>query len=220
MSQALFGNERIPTVLTDPQEVAGYMREHLGIDLATTSRALQAGVADSAMTTAHSPASAAGSRLWEGVIRQLRDDLVLKGWTMEQPGQLEVVRRGDGRVQITASLGDSGTGDPTCTPSPEHPRGGATQVAVEANELTFADVDPDEPAWRSIETWWLLYRSSPTGPNRLYAELSLPVGMAGKRINAWATRLILPEFEFDPGMSTLVPEPAAPPQVVFSRRAG
>ncbi len=220
MTQGVFGQELIPTVITDPVAVAEYMTRHLGVELDITSRALQAGVADSAMTTGHSPASASGSRLWEGVVRQLRDDLVLGGWTMEQPGQLEVVRRGDGRLQLTASLGDGGTGDPSCTPSPEHPRGGATQVAVEANELTFADLDPSEPGWKRIETWWLLYRSSPSGPNRLHAELSLPVGMAGKRINAWATRLILPDFEFDPGGSVLLPEPAAAPQVVISRRAG
>lgn len=185
----------------------------LGPTLTVLENALSAGAADAAMTTAHSPATAYGSRFWEGVIRELRDELAPARWSVERPGQLEVVRRADNKVQLTAALGDAYVGDPSATPSCEHPRGKATADAIDRNQGSLEALAPDDDAWQPIETWWLLYRLAGSGESkRVVAELSLPIEMRGSRISWWHTRLVLPELPLGDGGARLeLPPP--PPEI-------
>ncbi len=202
------------------QEVDPYLLDRFGFGSDMLLRAVTAGHADAVMTTEHSPATAFGSRFWEGSIRQLRDDLAPREWRALRPGQLEVVRNKLNTVQITTALGDSNVGIRSASPSCEHPRGTSTAKAVEVNQLTFAGLAVNG-GWEPIETWWLLYRLSGEHDRTPISELSLPTTMSGKRITEWAVRIILPPASDGNSTSRTVrlPEEPAPVNVPVERRA-
>jgi len=196
-----------------------YMTDRFGFGRDIVDRAVLAGHADASMVTLHSPATAFGSRLWEGAIRQLRDELIPRGWRSLRPGQLEVVRNKLETIQITAALGDINVGDPAASPSCEHPRGTSTARAIEVNQNTFAGLAPGD-GWEPIETWWLLYRPSKRPDQPVRCELSLPVSMAGSRIRDWAIRILLSGFDERSGETAILPESPAPIDVPLNRRVG
>jgi hypothetical protein len=220
MFEKLF--ERQPTrVVTDPYAVADQLAP-MGLTIDLLSSALEAGNGDAAMATGLSAASAYGFNFWNGTITHLRFSLVNDGWNVSRPNGLEVVRRDDNRMQITASLGDACVGDPSATPTPEHPRGAASQAAVLDNQATLQSLGDYHPSWEPLETWWLLYRHGGLGDTtKIVAELSLPVAMDGTRITWWQTRLILPEIELG-GQGRGLTLPAVPTEIHpdVRRRAG
>ena len=81
--------------------------------------------------------------MYDGTLTSLRDQLAPRGWLPARPGGLEVVTRNDKRVQITPSMGTDGTGlrwgHPTC----KHDRGTSTEVAVEDNQMSLAEIAPE-----------------------------------------------------------------------------
>lgn len=217
MADSLF---RRPTTLivTRPNEVAGYVRSNIGIDVAVIEAAIVAGAADAAMVTAHNAASSYGYRFWDGLVASLRDQLVPHGWRSERPGQLEVVRRADNRLQITGSLGDDAVGVESADPSCRHDKGESTDAAVRVNQLTLAGSSNGHPGWLPMLTWWILYRFSGPAERRVTAELSLPREGSGGRITDWAVRLLLPTFDLDGGEFDRVELPGPPAPVDFSVR--
>ncbi len=109
MAQSLF--PRSPTrLIRERAEVESYIRSEIGFEPTVIEQSIRAGASDAAMVTHHNAASAYGYRFWDGLVTSLRDQLVPRGWTCERPGQLEVVRRSDNRLQITGSLGDEAVG--------------------------------------------------------------------------------------------------------------
>ena len=206
--------------IVEGRDVDPYLLNRFGFDSDTLLRAVAAGHADAAMTTEHSPATAFGSRFWEGSIRQLRDDLAPHSWRAERPGQLEVVRNKLNSLQIATALGDSNVGNRSASPSCEHPRGASTAQAVEVNQMTFAGLSISG-GWDPIETWWLLYRLSVDSDGSPISELSLPTTMSGKRITEWAIRVFLPSSSDGSSASRPVslPEEPAPVSFPVERRA-
>ncbi len=198
-----------------------FVFEHFGFEPAVLHRAVTAGHADAVMTTNHSPATAFGSRFWEGSIRQLRDDLARLEWRALRPGQLEVARNRHNTLQITTALGDINVGARAASPSCEHPRGAMTASAIEVQHQTFAGL-ATTGGWEPIETWWLIYRPQVDRDGAVRFELSLPVSMSGKRITDWAVRILLPSGDDGTASERPVRLPEGPPPVDFSldRRAG
>jgi len=206
--------------IIEGQAVDPYLLDQFGFGSDVLLRAVTAGHADAVMTTEHSPATAFGSRFWEGSIRQLRDDLAPREWKALRPGQLEVVRNKLNTIQITTALGDSNVGIRSAAPSCEHPRGTSTAKAVEVNQLTFAGL-ATSGGWEPIETWWLLYRPRGEHDGFPISELSLPTTMNGKKITEWAIRIFLPSAPdgSSTGRTIRLPEEPAPVNFSVERRA-
>jgi len=201
-------------------QVEEELGRRLGLKLEIFVAALAVGLSEAAMTTDNSAATSYGFRMWDGTTRELRDRASRQGWKAARPGQLEAVRRGDQQVQILAAMGDAGVCDPDATPSAAHPRGGSTYVAIQSNQLSFADVanEAAREEWETIQSWWLLYRPTPTEPSRIRAELSLPVEMRGTTITGWATRIFLPIDSNHLSRRPKLPKPALAIPVAVERK--
>lgn len=220
MADSLF-HKSSTLIIKDPAEVEAYVRSEIGFEVDVLERSIRAGASDAAMVTAHNAASAYGYRFWDAMVTSLRDQLVPAGWRCERPGQLEVVRRPDNRLQITGSLGNDGVGVETADPSCRHDKGESTDAAIRDNQLTLDGYLPDGPSWRPMLTWWVLYRFSGPDERRVVSELSLPREGIGGRVTDWSVRVLLPAFDLGRGDfdAVAIPEPPAP--IDFSiRRLG
>ena len=191
MNPELFPQSGSSTQIVEGLDVNPYLSDRFGFDSDIFLRAIEAGRAEAAMTTNHSPAPAFGWRFWEASIRQLRDDLALRGWRAERPGQLEVARNKSNSLQIATALGDTNVGKRLASPCHEHPRGASTVRAVDVNQLTLSSQTVGD-GWDPIETWWLLYHHIPESNGSTTSEISLPTKMSGTRITEWAVRVFLP----------------------------
>ena len=107
---SLFAPEPKRIIIDDASKVAAFVQLRLQVTVAQLFQALDIGMAEAAVTTEHSSAVAFGTRLWDGCLTSLRDQLAPDGWTVQRPGGLEVVRRPDKAVQITPSLGTENVG--------------------------------------------------------------------------------------------------------------
>ena len=219
--QAILKHPQGDARVIEGADVDPYLLGRFGFDSSVLRRAVTAGAADAAMTTKHSPATAFGSRFWEGSIRQLRDDLAPAGWRALRPGQLEVVRNEDNTIQITTGLGDANVGVRASPPSCEHPRGISTARAVETNQQTFAAISPD-CRWDAIQTWWLLYRPDQSVNGLPRCEFSVPISMSGSKLTKWAIRVIVP-FPTDTvrnAQGSTLPTGSSPIDLTLTRRSG
>ena len=199
--------------------VEQFLLTRIGFGQDVLRQAVTAGMAELALVTENSAAATAGFRLWDGTLVSLRQQLKPKRWSTERPGQLEVVRRNDNRIQIAATLGDDATGDPEVSPTFKHEKGVATDRAIEDNQRSLADLAPDDQAWGNIETWWLLYKpASKDGEAIVRVELSLPVSIEGARVTAWGYRVILDEVPVGASKPVVIPDAAPTPAVSVVRR--
>ena len=222
MSDSLFHAGPATQVIEATEAVEDHLKRRVGVTLGILQASLRVGVSEAAMTTEHSAATSYGFRMWDGTTRELRDRLSRRGWELARPGQLEAVRRRDQRLQILAAMGDAGVCDRDATPSAAHPRGASTYVAIQSNQLSFADIanEMSREDWEPIQSWWLLYRPSPMEPTRIRAELSLPVAMYGTTITGWATRIFLPMGPDPTSARKSLPKPAKPVPVAVERKSG
>jgi hypothetical protein len=221
MTESLFEPPQPPTVvIDDPRTVADFLSTRIKVTVADLHDALDAATADAATVTDNSPHPAFGWRMYEGIIKTLRESKVSE-WEAKRPDGLEVVRRRDNRVQITASAGNAATGIAAGRPTCKHPRGSATAKAVDKNQLTYADIAPE---FKPIETWWLLWFVS-TASNgeqrerRVRAELSLPTLVHEGSIQRWRYRVLIGERSFGTVTTVPIPEPAPDPTFDLPWRA-
>jgi len=218
MSDSLFRQSRT-LILTQPEEVEAYISDELGFDSVVLVEALERAGSEAAMTTQHNAASAFGYRFWDGMVASVRDRLVPLGWRVERPGGLEVVRRSDNRLQITGSLGDDAVGIESADPNCRHQKGQSSDEAMRTNQLTLDGLAGDDPAWRPMLTWWVLYRFAGFDDRRIISELSLPREGSSGRVAEWEVRLFLPEFQIggSGGIDLALPEPPAPIDIPVRR---
>lgn len=227
MTQSLFDPEPYPTttVIDDLGQVADYLKAHVGVSIDDVTDALDFGTADAATVTANAAAASFSWRLWDGAITRLRDRLGPSQpdyWTTERPGGLEVVRRRDNLVQITAGTGTPSTGLREGSPTSKNPRGASTVEAIDDNQRSFEEEVPD---FQPIRTWWLLVhvftkRDDQDDAQRWWirAELSLPTTCADGAIGGWYTRLLLGERPFGTVRPNILPDPAPEPTITLPRR--
>lgn len=216
----LFSDPPEPTVIDDPALVDAYLVQHVGVTSAELGEALDFGTAEAGTVTEHAALSSFGTRLWDGALTSLRDQLVPKGWKVARPGGLEVVRRADETLQITPSMGNEATGIRDETPSCKYDRGLSSAAAVERNQLSLADLAPEDEAWQTIRTWWLLYYVFPReGERWIRAELSLPTAVDGGRFVSWSHRLVLSERPFGTVEPVVIPDASPEPELTLPRRS-
>jgi hypothetical protein len=168
----------------------------LGLSTGLIERVVRRTDADVSTFTAFDPPIMLGLTRWGRISRYLREELVPRGWTYDNPRNLARTIHPSGEFAIVAATGDELTGLADLLPTTRYRKGDATVQAVAVNEqLTFdfgdaftADVTADAGA---MLTWILLFFEDEAG---FRVELSLPDGIEDGRITSWAERIILPPF--------------------------
>ena len=143
-----------------------------------------------------------GLTMFSVAVRQLRIELIPKGWTQCDGGNYSRTISADKRLGIGVALGDSATGVPGLSPSTQSPKGAKTMQAVAANVMQL-HLDLEIPdGFESIgnhvgfSTWLLLVHMA---NEELRAELSHPLAFDdSKRVCVWRERIILPRVPIEP----------------------
>src|SRR5580692_11294765 len=177
------------------RKASGRLAE-LGLSIGLIERVVRRTDADVSTFTAFDPPIMLGLTRWGRISRYLREELVLQGWTYDNPRNLARTIHPSGEFAIVAATGDELTGLADLLPTTRYRKGDATVQAVAVNEqLTFdfgdtftADITADVGA---MLTWILLFFEDEAG---FRVELSLPDGIEDGRITSWAERIILPPF--------------------------
>jgi hypothetical protein len=208
-------------VVSDPIDVYARLAE-LQLRSETLTAALTAGAAAAALCTANHPPIFGGLSFWADAVRALRDQLMAEGWTRDDSRNYSTVVRSDGMLAIAIARGDEWTGRadaPYGHPSTEHPKGAATQLAVERNMLPFDDL-PSVVGPASVDglpsTWVLLHHRENT---IVRCELSRPtaINISGY-VETWGERIILAPIDVEPSPTFGVDDEPVQPDVPVRRR--
>ncbi|MGS0687120.1 hypothetical protein ACVBEQ_18575 [Nakamurella sp. GG22] len=169
----------------------------LGISIEAVTRSLRRADAAGDDWSPLDPPILHGLLRWARTTRYLREELVPAGWSFDNPRNLARTIHPSGEFAIVVATGDDQTGRPDAVAAPRHPRGYATEQAVNANnQLTFdfglllqaARAETGSPIG-GIRTWLLLFA---TDEEFFHVELSLPETYDDGRITSWTERILLP----------------------------
>lgn len=169
--------------------------QQLGLTVSVVERVVRRADAEVAMCTELDPPIMEGMTRWGKTSRFLREELIPRGWTYDNPRNLARTIHPSGEFAIVASTGDELTGltVPGHLPSTRYRKGDAMSRAVALNEqLAFDFGDgwgrkPDD----TMRTWILLFY---VDEHEFRTELSLPSHIQDGLITRWAERVILPPF--------------------------
>lgn len=134
-----------------------------------------------------------GLMRWGRTTRYLREELIGAGWGWDNPRNLARTIHPSGELAIVVTAGDENTALPDDEPGTRHPKGWATELAVQANGQLVLDLGPLDRrgggrASSDLQTWLLLFHLE---PGWIRAEISRPAGIAGGRITRWSERILL-----------------------------
>ncbi|GAA2009908.1 hypothetical protein JL107_17100 [Nakamurella flavida] len=171
-----------------------------------------------------------GLMRWGRTTRHLREELVRSGWTWDNPRNLARTIHPSGDLAIVVTAGDEYTALPDGEPGTRHPKGWATELAVQANGQLVLDLGPLErhrgiaTGAAVLQTWLLLFHLE---PGWIRAEISRPAGIAGGRITRWSERILLEPIprqapggvvaDADPAPASAVPRVRRAPTVLVDR---
>jgi hypothetical protein len=201
----------------NPEKVPVRLAE-LGTPEPILQQAVDAGLHAAAGATGHHPVNYAGFLCWGDAIRELRDQLVPRGWMPGDTRGFPTVIHPSGRHQLAVAAGTRETGRGTDIPRTRRPKGIVTQLAIADNQISL---DPEvfgDAADPAPQTWFLLHYSDLVA-DEVRLELSLPGAMFNGQVTGWLERLILKPL---PGMAVLVmpedPPPHSPIDIDIQRR--
>jgi hypothetical protein len=169
----------------------------LGLDVSMVERIVRRADAEAGTCTELDPPILEGMTRWAKTSRFLREELIPRGWTYDNPRNLARTIDPSGEYAIIAATGDEMTGFAAATPTTKYRKGDATIKAVETNDqlaFDFGDfLSPGEltPEDDALLTWVLLFYAD---EHEFRTELSLPNRIEDGHITSWAERLILPPF--------------------------
>ena len=187
-------------VFSDVVPVAGRLHE-LEVSQDVLQEALMYGLRFGFECTGHDPPSLKGILVWGKISRALRDRLVPAGWKPNNMRNYATVIHPDDSYAIAVAAGDWHTGMPNGTPTTRVEKGPATEEAVAANQLSFADISRDFPKAPSsvlgITQTWLLLHYVDEEAAEIRWELSLPDRMVDGFVSAFRERILLPPVALD-----------------------
>lgn len=169
----------------------------LGLTVDVVAAALAAADRESGHCSDLDPPILEGLLRWGRATRALREQLVPRGWTYDNPNNLARTIHPSGDFAVVVATGDEGTGLPSSGAGPRHARGFATEQAIHANgQLSFEfgaliqlTTSGRATGLGHLQTWFLLYHAT---PEVFRTELSLPQGFERGRITEWTERILLP----------------------------
>lgn len=191
------------TILHTEQFAASSRIHDLGLETSDLREAVKAAYVARSNCTELDPPYFAGMTTHAVAVRQLRLQLIPKGWVPTDEGNYSRVISPDGDIAIGVATGDEFTGMASQAPATKSPKGARTfeVVAANARQLGFEILFPEGFALPEIKnadctTWLLLMR---VVGNEIQSELSHPMNIDdGRRICEWRERILLPSLDFDP----------------------
>lgn len=169
-----------------------------GLTLEVLTQALRAAIVSHDGTSPVGPRTWAGTNFWGEVVSQLREELLPKGWELQDDSNFALIISPCKQVQIACGRGAKGTGsfELAANPTTRSKRGPRTIAAIHANSCrgqhTFDFIgEPHVGA-----TWFLLYERK---GHWVFAELSLPGSFCAVngRPDGWIMRIPLPPISVD-----------------------
>ena len=154
----------------------------------------------------YDPPTFPGTTAWATTTRKFREIKIKQNWTPEDDRNFSTIVSPNGRLAITITTGDNGTGVyvPGQSPKLKHPKGIMADTAVKRNRggWLFQDMAADAKAQadklkakEKRVTWFLLMRRQ---GDFVFAELSLPwtISESGQ-VESWRRRIILDPIEIE-----------------------
>lgn len=199
-----------------PYVLTSSIQEEMLATIGITAGDLQATImqvyrAFSAVGPLH-PKGFSGTYGWADGTQAIRAIMMPKGWTMADPnGQPRIISPG-GRYAITVSSGNAHTGNPNKTPQTKNSKGAQTtrSVAYNSRQGELFDSEPQQnviPVGTTEQMlWFLLFYVDLEGGEVRY-ELSYPINVGdNNKVDAWATRLIMPALRLGSRDGSSLPE--------------
>lgn len=146
-----------------------------------------------------------GIYAWGMTLRALSEKLISKGWERINRSNYPLIVNRKRRIGIVVHTGNEDTGLASAAPQTKFPKGPQTNSVVERNRQLSLFPEKEMKKVRSKdevdndidETWFFLINRQKSVVKR---ELSLPIGMSDyNHVQTWRTRIILPDFNVDPG---------------------
>lgn len=171
----------------------------LGLSVELVERVVRRADAEASMCTPLDPPVMEGLTRWGRTTRYLREELIPRGWSFDNPRNLARTIHPSGEFAIVATSGDEATGQAEAIPTTKYPKGDATIAAVETNEQLALDFggfplaasDGHAVDAGSMLTWLMLFHLDEDGYR---VEVSLPEAIDEGCITGWAERIIVPGF--------------------------
>ena len=169
----------------------------LGLTVDVVAAALAAADRECGHCSDLDPPILEGLLRWGRATRALREQLIPRGWTYDNPNNLARTIHPSGDFAVVVATGDEGTGLPSSGAGPRHARGFVNGQAIHANgQLSFEfgaliqlSTSGRATGLGHLQTWFLLYHAT---PGVFRTELSLPQGFERGRITEWTERILLP----------------------------
>jgi len=164
---------------------------------------------------------------WSETVRTLRDQLIPLGCEANNESNQGLVSNPKKSIMLGVAHGDSNTGKKSATPSTRTARGAKTLASVAANSgYLFTEMEEDEiiRLLSNRNDLWLLLVFWDEVNDLVQLEVSRPVkANEGKRLIAWAPRILLQNLDFSDGSKVSTPEdtppvPSSPEIVVEVKR--
>lgn len=197
MNQAGMPFESLPNVYRKAEATTRLYQ--LGLTRDDLLRPVTVGLSYSFECTTFAPPSFRGLIAWGKTVESLRLELAMRDWTPNNARNYATVVHPDGTHAIGIASGDSATGT-DLDPSTRSEKGTETKIAVQRNQLSFAEIDrffPLPVSEATMQTWFLLYFADDETEN-IRLELSLPRYMSPEgRVTTWLERILFDPIEFD-----------------------
>lgn len=165
------------------------------------------------------PPSAAGITMWIKGTRNLRERLIPLGWTYHNQKNLPITVCPDKSFAIVVNGGNEDTGRGDRTPRTRSTKGGATQDAIDGNQLKLFDAGMlQTEVEKSGQALWILLVFVDDDEQEIRLELSKPIrNKKNEPITDWHERIIVKSVPLTPAQGDMV-KPEAEVEIETPRR--
>lgn len=117
------------------ENIGHQLLDDIGVTEDMVFLALEKGLSASYSASTTHPSNTAGTRLWQDVVKSMRDSLMLKGWRIPLSDRHIEIISPDSRYKLVIWTGDPYTGltDGTRPPKSKNGKGGLTCALIAAN---------------------------------------------------------------------------------------
>lgn len=169
--------------------------KQLGLDVPLIHEVLLYGNAEAATYTNFDASGAGEYARWSRHVRRLSELLVPAYWERINPDNQPTLVHPGHEWCLVVTSGGTGTGVKYATPTTKNPKGRSIRTAVTENaELALLRPQDVEPALAGLRETWMLLTYVDIN-DRIWSEVSLPNGMEGDQITAWAHRVLIPTLD-------------------------
>lgn len=163
------------------EQITAIRLAEIGVSEEDVHFALEQGVVEGFYTATQThPRNTAAIRLWQEIVKALRDRLILKGWIIPERSvdSFSEINSPDGQWKLLVWTGDRNTGimENGKKPKSKNGKGGGVSALIHMNsELPLNDPNKsDNVQWQKTISLLFFYDKK---LNEVRSELSFPIGM-------------------------------------------